>query len=382
MQVLIVIIIISFLILIHELGHFLAARKNKVIVNEFGLGYPPRLLKLFKWQGTEFSLNLIPFGGFVSLEGEHGAEEDKNKSQVQKQKDKDDQEGPFYTKSARARMMVILAGVVVNIAFSIFAFSIVFSFIGIPTSLESQPRIGLVMPDTPAQEAGLKENTNIVQIQTDTQTYNIAEIEDLQQVITDHKGQTVTVISTKECHEIHCPNEIEVYQVYVRKEEETPEGEGSIGIVFQDAVFIHYPWYQMPIRGTIYGVKQAIELGWLILTSLGKMLGQLITSGRVEEEVAGPVGLVNEAKKGTLFDDNFLSYLGFAGMLSLNLGIMNLLPIPALDGGRAVFIFLEKFFDKKKIQKIESYASYVGFILLIILLIAVTVKDVVKIVAT
>ncbi len=382
MSILVVIIIISFLILIHEGGHFIAAKKNKISVNEFGIGYPPRLIKLFTWKGTEFSLNLIPFGGYVSLEGEHGPDEQESAETKKKHTKKNKGEGPFYTKSAQARMIVILAGVAVNIIFSILAFAIVFSFMGIPTSLENQPRLGIIMEDTPAAAAGLKENTNIVSLKTDTKTYEIFTIEEVQEAVSEHKGETVTLETTKECDQMACPEETEIFELYIRTSEETPEGEGSIGIVFQDAIFIHYPWYEMPIRGTIYGIKQAFQLGWMIITSLGKMLGQLVTSGRVEEEVAGPVGLVHEAQKGNLFDDNFLSYLGFAGMLSLNLGIMNLLPIPALDGGRAIFIFLEKFIEKKKIQKIESYASYVGFILLIVLLIAVTVKDVVKIVAT
>jgi len=136
----------------------------------------------------------------------------------------------------------------------------------------------------------------------------------------------------------------------------------------------------MPFRGTWYGIKQAVGLGYLIIQALFQMVVQLAVTGQVPKDVAGPVGIVYEAQQGNIITDDFWSNLGFAGMLSINLGVMNLLPIPALDGGRALFILLEKIFGKKHIQKIEAYANYGGFALLILLILMITYKDIMRII--
>ncbi|MEA2056368.1 MAG: M50 family metallopeptidase [Patescibacteria group bacterium] len=374
MSVLIVILIISFLVIIHELGHFIAAKRAKVKVEEFGLGYPPKIFKLFCWQGTDFTLNLIPFGGFVRMAGEHGSEIDEKKKKSDSNKI-----GPFYSKSSKQRMIVILAGVVVNIVFAVFSFSVVYSFLGIPTEID-QPRIGWVSKNSPAQQAGLPENVNLVEIRSPQQSYQIDSVEQIQEVVKKHRGEELTAIATGVCDQLVCPTETKEYQIYARTEEETPPDQGSLGIIFTNSVLKFYPWYQMPFRGMIYGTKQAIAFAVLILRALVDVFTHLLTTGTVQEDVAGPVGIVYEAHQGNLIQKDFLSNLGFAGMLSLNLAIMNLLPIPALDGGRALFIFLEKIFDKKKIQKIEVYANYLGFALLMILIVAITIKDVIKVI--
>ena len=376
MAVLIVILIISFLVIIHELGHFFAAKKAKINVKEFGLGYPPKIKKLFSWQGTNFTLNLIPFGGFVRLEGESGPEsEEKKLDQV-----KPDKWGPFYTKTAKQRLMVIMAGVIVNLVFGVLAFSIVFSFIGIPTELINQARIGWVLENSPAAEAGLLDNVNIIEIRTDQNTYKITDFTKVQEAISVNKGQNLTIVTSLACDGAVCPQETQEFNVYARTEEETPEGEGSLGIVFESLVYHFYPWYQMPFRGTWYGIKQAVGLGYLIIQALFQMVVQLAVTGQVPKDVAGPVGIVYEAQQGNIITDDFWSNLGFAGMLSINLGVMNLLPIPALDGGRALFILLEKIFGKKHIQKIEAYANYGGFALLILLILMITYKDIMRII--
>lgn len=378
MPVLIVIFIISFLIIIHELGHFIAARKTKVNVEEFGLGYPPKLATLFSWKETDFTLNLIPFGGFVRLEGENI--EDIKKSQKKESISKKNKNTPFYAKAPKQKMIVTLAGVFVNLIFAIVAFSIVFSFLGIPVSLENQARVGLVVPESPAADASLPENVNIVKIEVESVSYQIQNFNDVQQAVQENLGSQLTITATGECDGLSCPEETNDFQVYARTEDETPAGEGSLGIVFQDVVLNFYPWYEMPFRGTWYGLKQAIGLGILIVQALGQMMIRLAQTGSVSRDVAGPIGIVHQAQQGNIISDNFWMNLGFAGMLSLNLAIINLLPIPALDGGRALFILFEKIFGQRKIEKIEIYANYVGFALLITLIITITISDISRII--
>ncbi len=383
MSILIVILIISFLIIIHELGHFIAARKVGVKVKEFGLGYPPRLATIFSWDKTDFTLNLIPFGGFVRLEGEAGPEDISQpevEELIQSQKDDPKAEAPFYAKPPNLKMKVILAGTLVNLIFAVVAFSVVFSLMGIPVPLLDQARIGQVASDSPAEQAGVPVNANITSVRVDNAIYQIESFTEMQAVVADYRGETLTLTITEQCDNLKCPDQVNEYQVYARTADETPEGEGSLGVVFDDVIFNFYPWYEMPFRGSWYGLKQAAALAYLILAALADMMKQLVTSGTVSREVAGPVGIVHETQKGNIISDNHLHNLSFAGMLSLNLAVVNLLPIPALDGGRALFIFLEKFFGQKKINKIEQYANYGGFVLLVLLIITITISDINRII--
>lgn len=371
MDIIIVIFIISFLVIIHELGHYFAAVLTGTNVEEFGLGYPPRLFKLFVFKGTQFTLNAIPFGGFVRLEGEMGRDDSLDK--------KESYQGAFFNKSSFERLAITLAGIVTNVVFALIAFSIVYSFMGIPLSLYDQARIGEIAPNSPAAEANLPVNVNILEIKTDTNFYSIENFEDVQRTVADNKGKNLEIVVSGTCEGNVCHDLRESYQVYARTQEETPEGEGSIGVGFLDATFQYYPWYEMPFRGTWFGIQQAVGLGWMILQALIDMFVGLFTRGVLPQDVAGPVGIIHETQKGNVISDSFLANLGFAGMLSLNLAIMNLLPIPALDGGRAIFIMLEKIIGKKIVEKVEGYANYVGFALLILLIVTITIKDVVKI---
>ncbi len=361
MSTLIFILILSFLVIIHELGHFFAARLMKMKVEEFGLGYPPRAIKLFKWKETLFSLNWIPFGGFVAIQGENEAG------------------GAFHKFSPNQRLGVVLAGAIINFLFGVVAFSLVFSISGIPTRLE-QPRIGEIAADSPAAAAHLPTQVNILGLKINDELIETSSLEKVVEVITNHRGETVTLVTTGACQQLECDETSpQQFEVHLRTTEETPAGQGSLGIVFQTVVYLDHPWYELPFRGVWYGLVQAFWLGRVILEGLRDLLLNLVMLGQVPAEVAGPIGIIHQASNEGIFSEGFLALLSFAGMLSVNLAIINILPIPALDGGRAVFILIEKVTGRKKIARIEQYANYVGYILLLGLIISVTIKDVIKI---
>jgi len=364
MTALIFIVILSVLVIIHEAGHFLLAKKNKIKVKEFGLGYPPRLLKLFRRKETIFSINLIPFGGFVQMEGENGPEES------------DDQSGSFHHKTAKARLEVILAGVLFNFIFGILAFAIVFYQLGIPKQLSNQARISQIVEGSPAFQAGLKPNTNILAFQVNGQWVEIKDISEIQNFVSNHAGETIFIRTSLACEEEKCPTTYEENQIYLRTTEETPEGEGSMGVIFTDVIFKNYPWYLMPFITIFYAFKQSMELGILILQSLWKLVIDLFAGRGLQQEVAGPIGIIDQASTYGFFEGGFLSILNFAALLSINLGIMNLLPIPALDGGRAILVLLEKVFNRKKIDKIAHYLNYFGYISLLALMAIVSFNDI------
>lgn len=376
MAIVIFILILSFLVLIHEAGHFLAALWAGVKVEEFGLGYPPRAMKLFKWRGTNFTLNWVPFGGFVKLAGEEAPRENLAEKIAKKTGlvDKD----LFYNKPAPKRLVVILAGVTVNFLFGILAFAIIFSIKGIPTAT-SEPIIAYVADNSPAKEAGLEAQSKIFKLAYGSESVVVANTVEVTDFIKSHQGQEITLYTTGHCDGNSCQEMAREYHVYLRSDQEIPEGEGSMGVAFASFIFKFYPWWQMPFRAMFYGLMQALFLSLLILTSLASLITQLM-SGVIPSEIAGPVGIVHEASRQGIFEEGFLSTLNFTAMLSVNLAVMNLLPIPALDGGRAIFIFIEKLVGKKKSQNWESYANYAGYLILLTLIVLVTLRDISKLI--
>lgn len=366
LSVVIFILVLSFLVIIHELGHFFAARWAGVKVQEFGIGYPPMAKKLFTWKGTDFTINWIPFGGFVRMAGE---EVDPSKI------DQKPKAGEFYSASIFQRLVIVLAGATVNFVFGILAFASIFSLMGIPETI-TEARIGAVSENSPAAISGVPVNVNIAgfKIGEDFTTTNTPE--DVIQFVSDHRGQTVLVATSGSCDQLACADSYNEYSVYLRTAEETPADQGSLGVAFQDVILVKYPWWQMPFRGMVYGLEQALMLGKEILSALSRLGANLVQRGQLSEELAGPVGIVHQAQTIGLMEQGFMVILSFAAMLSINLAIMNVLPISPLDGGKAVFTLLESLFARKSLQKIEYWFSYSGYIALMGLIVVITVRDI------
>lgn len=374
------VLVLSFLVIIHELGHFLAAKWMKIKVEEFGLGYPPRAVTLFKKWGTIFSLNWIPFGGFVRMDGEDGPEADAEPvaKLTQKKPAKtvvtEATEAPFYTKTILQRLVVILAGATVNFVFGILAFSIVFSVMGIPTGA----LITGISPGSPAEQVGLPLNYAIIKAEADGKVFDIRGYNQLLSFTQSHYGRPVTFTSIGPCEGHSCQATTRVDQVTLRDRAAAEQG-GALGVRADDYTTF-YPWYQMPFKGIVVGFEQAVLLSWSILVALGQMISNLLTQAIVPGDVMGPVGIADGARKAGIFSQGPILILLFAGVISVNLAIMNVLPIPALDGGRAVFILLEKIIGKKTIHKVEGYANYGGYIVLLSLIVLITARDVIRIV--
>lgn len=367
------ILILSFLVIIHELGHFFAAKYAGIEVKEFGIGYPPKAIKLFTWKGTDFTLNWVPFGGFVRMEGEEADPLNRNS---QKKK------GEFYAASIPHRLLVVLAGAAVNFIFGIAAFAAIFSFIGIPQPI-ADARIGYIAPGSPAEESGVQTNTSIVgfKLVGGSDLVTTRTPEDVINFVQNNRGSDVVLVTSGVCEGAVCSNEISEFLVLLRSEEQTPPNEGSLGVAFEPVAFVHYPWWQMPWKGTIYGLQESLNLGREILKALSKLGSDLVQKGQVSSELAGPVGIVHQAHSAGILNQGFIMLLSFAAMLSINLAIMNVLPIPPLDGGKAVFTLLETVLSRKHLYKAEYWLSYGGYFLLMLLIIFITIRDVIKLFA-
>ncbi len=375
LPILLFVLVLSFLVFIHELGHYISAKFFRVHVEEFGLGYPPRAVKLFNVGSTLFSLNWIPFGGFVKMEGEDGPGSVDESAEKKEVPAKQKYEEPFYKKSRLARLIIILSGAGVNFLFGILAFSLYFSVKGIPTALP-KPRIALVAPESPAAKSGVPVGVDIKGFQIKDQFVYTAAAEDVIHVVKQHEGEHLKLVTTGHCEELECDTTLKEFDVYLRRKDETPANQGSLGIEMEP-VIAHkfYPWPQMPLKGAMYGVQQAFFLSYFILQGLGQLV-QNAFQGHIPMDVAGPVGIYSQAHKAGFLSSGVFELLNFAGILSVNLAIMNVLPLPALDGGRVFFILLEILIGKKRVQKVEGYANYGGFAVLLFLIVLITIKDI------
>ncbi|MFC1727506.1 RIP metalloprotease [Patescibacteria group bacterium] len=354
LTIIIFVAILSILVLVHELGHFISAKKVGIKVEEFGFGYPPRIWGK-KIGETIYSINLLPFGGFVRLFGE----ELKGADLVnQKEKDKS-----FWGKSKKARILVIVAGVLANFLLAVVAFSIAYTIVGIPEETD-RVEIIAVMPESPAEEAGLIEGDLMVEISG----AKVESIDHFTQLIEEKKGQEVDLLVEREVQKLS-------FLVLVR--EFPPEGEGSMGVIVSGVQMIHYPVWQMPFRGAVEGFKEAFAWTGLILTGLGKMITDLFTKGVVPRDVAGPIGILQITYG--VAQTGGLAILQFMGILSVNLVVLNILPLPALDGGRLMFVIYEVITRRRPRPEFEHWANAAGMAMIVLLLILVTVNDLVRI---
>ncbi|MDO5561866.1 MAG: M50 family metallopeptidase [bacterium] len=388
MTIIIFLLILSLVVLIHELGHFLLAKKFGVWVKEFGIGFPPRLSKLFTWQDTDFTLNWIPLGGFCAMDGEledlAAVEEEQKPSAKAEKSTLPTQALKKITPAAKAKkfdykkpwqkFFIIAAGPLMNLLLGAVIFMIVFSVEGIP----EKQKEAVYIEEVANEQTQLQAQTRILTLESSSSgiiqaTSNQTVIDFVQ----THRGELVEITTSGSCTTSgECNDELLKAQVYVRTAEETPPGEGALGITLSEYRVIFYPWYKQIPLSVVAGFAESWRSAKDLLIGLGQALGDLIIGKESEVVMMGPVGIVSQLNRQQTFRHGWLVILQFIGILSINVGVMNLLPIPALDGGRIILIFLEKFFGREKIAKFEIGLNYFGFIFLIVLTILVTGQDI------
>ncbi len=359
MQILIFLLILSVLVLIHELGHFAAARIFGINVEEFGIGLPPRARKLFSQGGTIFSLNWLPIGGFVRLKGED-VEEELAGNDV------------FYKKKLWQKMTVVLAGVVMNFLLGVAIFGAIYSYLGIPTKVD-RVRITEIVPGSPADEAKIKPETYVFRfVGPSGAGVDVKDTKSLVELINENKGKKITLLVSGE------KNPQEYQSVMLVARENPPAGQGALGVVLSDVELVKYPWWQMPFRGAKIGLSEAIAWGKEIAQGLGGLVVRILSGKGIGSDVAGPIGIYQVSGQVTKF--GLLATLQFVAVLSINLAILNIMPFPALDGGRGVFMLLEGLLHKDVRRKVEAKINMVGMAALIGLMVLITMRDIYKLV--
>lgn len=367
LTILIFVVLLGALVFVHELGHFLTAKWNGIRVDEFGFGFPPRLFGFVKdettgkyrivWGAkdmpsgeTVYSINWIPLGGFVKIAGEDGSEMTDPTS--------------FASKSAWIRIKVLGAGVFMNFFFAWLLISVVL-MLGLPQPIDpgehgkypnAKIQILAVGKSTPAEAMGLKMGDAIITVNGK----RLTSLEDISQEIASHKGQTISLGIDRSGKPLLLSG---------TPRQDVPANEGALGISFSETAVVSYPWYQAFYEGA----KATYNITVAILQAFGKMIASLWSTEKAALDVTGPVGIVYLTKQ---MSDLGLPYLlQFAALLSINLGIINILPIPALDGGRILFILIEKLKGSPVSRRAEGIVHQVGFVLLLLLMLFVTIRD-------
>ena len=348
-------LMLGIMITVHELGHFLAARACGIAVRSFGIGFGPRVAHwISKKTGTEYSFRLIPAGGFCGFYGEDDATG----------KDKDDPRS-LNNQAAWKRMVTIAFGPIMNF---VLAFIVGFGFFmgyGLPTAdgtIISQ--ISEVSAGSPAEAAGMQAGDIITFINGQTVTDNVSELVAQYQVGGDARQVTV----------LRCEEEV---SLLVTPEYDAEENRLLMGVMMTVGYGDDYEivWQRMDVGTTIrHTWDTCVSAGGMILDSLKG----LFTRGEGLDQMAGPVGVINIIAQETR-TYKLMGYLNMLMMISINLGLVNLLPIPGLDGCRILFVLFEMIFRRPVNRTVEAYIHLAGYVFLIGLMIFFTFKDVLNI---
>lgn len=345
----------ALLVFVHELGHFVAAKRAGATVEEFGFGFPPRMVGI-RHHGTVYSLNWLPLGGFVKIKGESGGSANDPTS--------------FAALSATRRAIILVSGVSMNMVLAM-VLIILTLIIGAPTALdgalprgaqvrEKNVQILQVISGTPAEKAGMRMGDRIIAIDGQkvadsdfTRSYNAAR-SGVAEKVTIRRGSKQLIVSVTP-------------QILAQS-----EGKAVWGVNLADTGVVRYPWY----RAIWLGVHNALTLFWQIVLAFSDVIKNLIVQQKLTADLSGPIGIA--AMTGQVATLGLVYILQFAALLSLNLALVNILPFPSLDGGRVLFLFIEKIRRKKISPRVEALVNNVGFATLIALVLVITVHDVGK----
>jgi len=349
--ILLFIFILGALVVIHELGHFVTARLMRVKVLEFGVGFPPRAKVLRNKGETIYTLNWLPIGGFVKLEGEDGDGADDPRS--------------FSAQSLPRRLIILVAGVAMNV---LLAF-VIFTGIALFADPAVGVTIGAVEPGSPAAAAGLVAGDTIVSL--NGEPHAAFSPDKPTDALRAHAGQTVT-LGIKSAD-----GSSKDVQATLRPASELDANHGALGISTSAAVVLPDPIHYSVVEAMQIGAQRTVDALGLIVGGLASLVEAVINRPTEAPPVSGPVGIATQL--GDVFwqlGPVFTLYV--AGVLSANLAVVNILPFPPLDGGRMLMITLKRFFGERMSVRAEQMTYMVGFVFLFAFLIWVTGFDIVR----
>jgi regulator of sigma E protease len=356
------------LVVVHEFGHFIMARRNGVDVEEFGIGFPPRAWAKKTKGGFDFSINWLPIGGFVRLKGESDAAKEK---------------GSFGAASTSAKAKIMLAGVFMNLVIA-FGLLTILGWIGMPqlipdqytvksdtTVLRNDVLIATVENDSPAKKAGLESRDTLRALgNAGGGEERITSAADLPQLTEKYSGQPVTITYERDGKERTAELTLRSKAV-VEASKKTDQPKGYLGISPTEFTMTRSTW-----SAPITAAGLIVQFTGATFQGLGSAIAAVFQGegAKAAENVSGPVGIVVILKEGSLLGVQFV--LLIIAIISLTLAIMNVLPIPALDGGRLYMLLLSRLFGKELSQEMEERIVGASFIFLLFLIVLITIVDV------
>ncbi|MBI2062199.1 MAG: site-2 protease family protein [Candidatus Yanofskybacteria bacterium] len=351
------IIVLGILVFVHEFGHFIFAKRAGMKVEEFGFGFPPRLWGVKKGE-TIYSINLIPFGGFVKILGEEGEQRDNPRS--------------FSAKPVGSRLRVIIAGVTMNFFLAV-ALLMVVNFLGLRIGLTDDKTVSVardkavqiieVSKDSPADKADIKLLDEVSGFKLNGSVQAVSNAEDVQFFIRENIGKTLTMVIKR--------NQ-ETLEKEIIPRISPPAGQGALGVSLALTGVVSYPWYEAVWRG----VYDAVILTMNTVIGYFMLFKTLLLKGKLIADVSGPVGIATLTGQAARMGMNYL--MQFTAIISINLAVLNIIPFPALDGGRALLIIVEKLKGSPVNKKAEQLINTAGFAFLVALMVYVTAKDIVR----
>lgn len=346
------IIVLGVLVFVHELGHFFVAKRVGVYVEEFALGFGPRVFSRTKGE-TTYSLRIFPLGGFVKLIGEFPFEGEMEGKELKVLKEAQDQGRCLFQKSIGERFAVFSMGSLMNFFLAVLLFGLIFIISGIP--IPAGIHIEEVFLDTPAKEAGLKSGDLLLAINGEP----VEQIMDAVIIIQESPQVELLLTIERGGEELIIPITPRLSQ----------EDRGHIGVSFvQEVHYQRVGFFQAALRGFIHTFSL---IGLLIIGII-----QMIT-GAIAPDVVGPVGIAKEVGKAASV--GIIPLMNLTAFISINLGIINLLPLPALDGGRLIFLLLELLRGRPVDPQREGFVHFIGFVLLMVLIVFIIYRDIVRI---
>ena len=369
MTILIFFAVLVVLILVHEFGHFVVAKKFGIRVDEFGIGFPPKIFGK-KYGETEYTLNWLPIGGFVRIWGEDPAEE---------HFEGPDSERSFVRKPKYVQALVLVAGVAMNVLLAFVLYTAVY-MVGMPTAIDEvlQPErvaeadiyVGSVFPDTPAGEV-LKPNDKVLGVRSGERALDTEEVQ--------YPSKVSAFVSQHENKEVF-------FDVLRRDEYVTVSVTPTRGVIPDEpdrvAAGFSMTLVAMDRLSLFPAIKAGAERTYTALIEitlgLGKLVRQAFDGTADYSTIAGPVGIVGMV--GDAAAMGFTWLLSFTALISLNLAVINLLPVPALDGGRLLFVIIESITRRPIKPVVARSMNQVGFILLLGLMAFITFHDILKLV--
>ena len=363
MPIIIFVIILAVLIFVHELGHFLVAKKSGIKVSEFGLGFPPKLWSK-KYGETEYTLNAIPFGGFVKIFGENPDQESISGPE---------KERSFVNKSRPVQAAVLVAGVAFNLIFAWLLISVGFMS-GLPSSVSSgvsgnlqnvRTVVTAITPKSPAEQAGIRVGDSILSLRSGGDSLMEVTPESVQNFVTSHKSAPLDLKYARAGKEMNA---------VITPVDTLIAGRFAVGISMDMVGLLKLS----PPKAVWEGAKLTVNLFRATAVGLASFIGNAFTLRAHLSDVTGPVGIVSLV--GSASELGFIYLLSFTAFISINLAVINLIPFPALDGGRLLFVIIEGVRRKPLNQKVMNTLNSVGFILLLVLMLVVTVQDIFKLI--